>query len=313
MRVGLYGLGNLARHHLTGVVQALASMGPHHELFLMDAVKSQEEIEAWTLKSMPARHSDLPTPICLSMAENSLNSNLDLLINCANVDGRLHAPYDKAKYVVIEKPIANKMENLELLRDKIEQCGAKVWVNTPRRMWSVYQKVAGFLSGKNRLRIEVLSGAIDLLGNHFHMMDTLSCLSNSPIASASFSDLKFRKSKRAGFVEALGVFKARSQNGDLCWFSGDDVDAPLSVTILSGTLHIIIHESTGVIEIWEAGELLERDEFQVEQNYQSELSRIIVQSIETRKNLDLSDFDTAFHNTALGLKALKSWPGAEFS
>ena len=108
-------------------------------------------------------------------------------------------------YWLIEKVLAQSKFELNLI--KIETSKSKgVWINTPRRMMSMYQTLKSKFSDKNILRFKMIGGLWGMACNAIHFIDLVSWWTNESLSSIDTSKVnkEWIKSKRLGYFEITG-------------------------------------------------------------------------------------------------------------
>ena len=108
---------------------------------------------------------------------------------------------------VLEKVLAQSCEQLDQI-ERILASNNSVWVNTPRRLMSWYQRIRSQLVANDigPIHVEVIGGSWGLACNAIHFIDLVSWWTNARVDYVDNRSLDFwESSKRDGFQEAFGT------------------------------------------------------------------------------------------------------------
>lgn len=239
----LIGLGNIGFRHLQG----LASMAMDIRLVGVDlnpeAVKRASA--AWL--ALPGAQGvftaavpNVPTPD-LAIVATSARGRDELTLGLLGHD---------AKKLVLEKVVFDRPEAFARVQDGLDRHHAQAFVNCPRRLWPIYQRLESLrLQAGGPIHLTVSGRALGFACNAVHFIDLLQFLSGESdvTATAKYVSLPW-PSKRAGFFEVWCDAKFSTPGG-----------ATLHLTVTPDapeTAEITAELSGDRISVTEAGGLL---------------------------------------------------------
>ncbi|NVK29841.1 MAG: Gfo/Idh/MocA family oxidoreductase [Gammaproteobacteria bacterium] len=166
---------------------------------------------------------------------------------------------------VLEKILAQSLRDLNRIEAALK--GQKAWVNTPRRITSLYKAFKTVLAGRGPLSFNLQVPGFALGCNSIHFIDVVSWLSDSPVERVDITaDSKgWYGAKREGYEEFNGKLIAHYSGGSTLTIDNTCIESKAQVVCDVGNDSFLLVESKGV---YCGGELLL--EGYVE--YQSELS-----------------------------------------
>lgn len=149
---------------------------------------------------------------------------------------------------ILEKMLAQSLSDLEQISMLLD--GEQVWVNTPRRISSLYVALRSLIKGE-RLMFTVRWPRLGLGCNAIHFIDAVEYLSGESIERVEINASSgWYESKRAGYLDFDGAMVATYSNGSKLQI----------LTDFSGTTNIICETNETSIVVDEVrGELKLRD------------------------------------------------------
>ena len=176
-----------------------------------------------------------------------------------------------AKGWILEKVLACSVEELDRISTALE--GQKAWVNTPRRITSIYRAMREILNDTSSvISFVVKIPNFAMACNSIHFVDTVEWLSGSKLSGIRINtEGGWFDSKRAGYKEFDGSLVACFENGSELVIDNSDSKVQ-KISITSGSNSYSLIESEG---IYTNNSLV--DSGRVE--FQSELSAHLVESI----------------------------------
>lgn len=202
-----------------------------------------------------------------------------------------------AKGWILEKVLACSIEELERIKKALSKQNA--WVNTPRRITSLYRSLLGKL-GDRVLSFEVKIPGFAMACNSIHFIDAVSWLSGSKLLRVQVAtEDGWFESKRVGYFEFDGYLRAFFENGsELVVDNSDSNEQQLGVTTKDNKLYI--DEGEG---IYSDEELIHGGRLEL----QSELSGRLFNSIENNDFFEfLPTLEESIHQHKLFFDALAS-------
>lgn len=306
-KVVVIGAGQLGSRHLQGVLKSDLDL----DVYVVDPVIASLEVAKERANEIEHRHS-----ITYITSIDELPELLDLVIVATNADVRAAVTEElvnnkAVKYLILEKVLFQDVADYDRIEKLLEDKSVKTWVNHPRRYQTFYAKVKEELELSNQTSIEVYGKNWGLGCNGLHMLDMISYVTNSNVASLSTSllDSDVLESKRAGFVEFTGAISGRLENGSeyiiRSLFSDDGAIKPLTITICTPETRIVVQEGgkTQVVVMKSSNnyvpEVSEHDML-----FQSDLSMFLVRDIFSIGSCELPLFKEASITHKLFIAAL---------
>ena len=231
------------------------------------------------------------------------NKNIDLVIVSTNATGRADLIADLSNqmeihYWVIEKVLAQSIDELNLISDKLQNYQG-VWVNTPRRMIKWYQEIITSTPNRSPITCAVNGKDWGLACNAIHFLDLVAWWSGEKIVSIQTDQLdpKWHKAKRDGYWEIFGSLSALYTNGSSLTLNSSLEDIGYQVSIETEGIKWDIQELNG-IAIRSDGK-----EFPGKLEHQSEITGRLIELILNTGSCELPDLETSI---ALHIKLLSA-------
>lgn len=241
-----------------------------------------------------------------------LSSNIDLAIVATNSDIRSKIiknllTLKLVKNLILEKVLFQKEEDYFEIEKLLSDKQVNAWVNHPRRMFPLYEKIKKSLEGSEFINYQVSGGGWGLACNGLHFLDHLSFISSASGCNISTSFLlsKIINSKREGFFEVIGNLTGKIGNHffDL---SCMEKFSPTIINISSEKINWIIDEANNRYSYaelatgWKWNHQEEKVVF-----FQSELTHVAVKSILLNKSSSLPTYKEAVGNHLPFISSLK--------
>jgi len=209
------------------------------------------------------------------------------------------------RYWILEKLLVQSAAELDNLSKILS--GAKIWVNTPRRMLPWHKQIRTSLIKQAPLHLKVTGKAWGLACNSVHFLDMFSWFTGEPLESISTEELSrhWIKAKRPGNWEILGEFKSKFTGGSTATFSveyGEPSDLSYQFHIEDGDMSWSIDE--------EFGTAVRSDGFSVSGRlpFLSEVTPLLVDEILSTGQCELPSLETSSETHRVFLAAmLEHW------
>ena len=246
-RVAIIGAGQLGSRYLQGLVHCklplhILVIDPSKES-LVRAQDRWNEVSAVTF---------IHSVEFLKSYKALKNKITDIAIISTNSKGRAELITDlsnqlEVRYWVIEKVLAQSIEDLNLISDKLQNYSG-VWINTPRRMMKWYKEIITSSPNWSPMTCKVSGKEWGLACNAIHFLDLVEWWTGEQIVSIQTDQLasEWQKAKREGFWEAFGVLTALYSNGSTLILNCTLEDAPYLVSVKTEMLSLEIKELDNV-------------------------------------------------------------------
>ena len=185
------------------------------------------------------------------------------------------------KYILLEKILFQTNEQIDEAYFLLEKYRVNTWVNCPRRMYPIYQKLKAMLANERFISLKVYGEDWGLTCNAIHFIDLWAYLSGNTSYSLDTNSLStsILQSKRVGYKELSGTLIGSNTVDDFSLTCLQGKGAPkLYITVESENYCIEINESKCVCKIRNV--LLDSEEIiSFSTIYQSELTHVFVRMV----------------------------------
>lgn len=299
-KVAIIGAGQLGSRHLQGLKGAKSPLS-------ITVVDSSQE----SLRVAQERYDAIPTngekEVRYVTDIASLPQNIDLVIiatgskpRAAIVKSLLNAKH--VKNLVLEKVLFPVLSDYDEVGKLLKEKNVRCWVNCPRRMYEMYQEIAGLID-KN-LPVKMIYGEENwgLCCNSIHEIDIFMymCGESEYTLDTSGVNNTIEASKRNGYIEMTGTLRVKTPNGsELKLISVNGYEGFSGITIDNGDIHVSVDESHGA---WRVGD----DNHTFAVPYQSQLTGVLADEILVQGSCHLSTFEQSSNYHKPFIEALLS-------
>lgn len=240
--IAIIGSGQLGSRHL----QALATAGKENTIFISDP--NEESLKIALQRYQEVTNENSPQVVtCTGM--HQLPQQLYMVVVATGSTVRRNVieqllGYAKVDFLVLEKFLFPSPEDYDIIGQLLNDRAVKTYVNTPRRMFSYFQKLKEKL--KTPFDMHLSGTGWGLACNVVHYMDIMSFLAgDNGIARIDFiSDGILYESKRSGYAEFCGTVRVVDQQGNTgtftCYSEGD---RPVLLSITDKDRNYLIKET----------------------------------------------------------------------
>lgn len=278
------GAGNLGRRH----IQSLELSQQKLEIVVVDL--SEEALS--TAKELLEKEA-ISNKVSYVSSIALVEGVIDLAIVATTANSRL-AIFEEllaqnVKNIILEKIVFNSLADLDEAQKLISSNKeAKIWVNCPRRLYPIYQRLKKELAGETFKKFTVKGNNFGMGCNGIHFIDLIAYfIGDNNYQLSSKRIVEVPESKRKGYVELVGAldgsFEAGCQIEMLCGNEGDNVELELSFILDNGSL--LVNEQAGQA-VLRRGARSETIDFNVP--YQSELTGPLVDCIFSEGSCELT-------------------------
>ncbi|MDC3043069.1 Gfo/Idh/MocA family oxidoreductase [Candidatus Pelagibacter sp.] len=211
MKALIIGVGNIGMRHIQGLSKL---KDDQKHIYLFDLNKTYR----LRFENELSKLQDKLNYFFVQNIQEVKNINFDLVIISTTANNRgkiLNSILNELKFefIVIEKPICNSLDDLEILK-KISN--KKIFVNFPHRYcdWNlkIKKKIKEYFFNQ-KLEVFITGSNLNIACNISHFIDLVNMWTGSLPISVHHSDLnKWVKSKRDGFFELDGCISITFQN-----------------------------------------------------------------------------------------------------
>lgn len=162
-KVVIIGFGNIGKRYLEGIINSKLFL----EIFIIDVNRQNFDI---TLDNK----SNLNIYINFDNDLTKLPYYLDLVIISTTADVRFYV-FKKiliynTKYIILEKVLFSDYQHYRKVKRMIRNTPTNIWVNHPRRLYPLYQKLKEFIDNKKPINMVVNGGNWALASNSLHFV-----------------------------------------------------------------------------------------------------------------------------------------------
>lgn len=277
-KILICGCGKLGSRYLQGLLY----FNRESEIYVFDLSKESINISQNILENIPNKYNHKYT---FSDNINDFPKDYDLAIVSTTAKGRsslinfLNTNFN-IKNWLLEKVLAQSTNDLMIIQDILKHNNS-VYVNTPRRTWSIYIKLKDKLKLNFKKKMNVV-GNFGLACNAIHFIDLFAWLTGEALVSINceYLDNFWIESKRKDFWEVSGEVIAEYSNGSVLVINSKISNANFKIKLIDLVEYDIDEDS---------GNIYENQKKIIKENipYQSELTPIIVDAILTKGNCQL--------------------------
>jgi hypothetical protein len=240
--IAIVGSGQLGSRHL----QALSKSD--YNIFVVD---SSEESLAIAKSRFDEVNSGFNGNINYQTQISELPEQIDVCIVATSSKVRARViesllENSRVTYLVLEKVLFTTLPEYDTIGTLLEATGTKAWVNCPRRLYPVYNRIREELQGE-RIQMQLTGNNWGLGCNGIHILDLFAFLTrNSNIKlSSEHLDPIIHESKRPGYIEFTGTLLGSTNKGDTVSITSNQAESlsPMLFTITSPNIHYVIQQS----------------------------------------------------------------------
>lgn len=302
----IIGAGELGSRHLQGIIKSqydldVYCVDPSENSLAKAKSRSEEILHTHNLKFLK-NYNDIPQEIFLCIVATSANIReyvVKDLLKTLQIEN-----------LVLEKVLYQSIKSFENIDQEIEKLliKPKIWVNHPRRMFPIYQKIKTLAKNFGKLiEFNLIGSNWGLACNSLHYLDLIEFLAESEINIIDSESINnsIIDSKRSGFIEFSGKIKGELKNG--VRYEINDVPNIPSTSIsliLSFEKCVIFIQETPIqiCKIIHNNKINEDLEFIT--GYQSSLSTEIIDNLISGKELMLTRYNSAINTHKLFIESL---------
>ena len=288
----LIGAGAIGSRHL----QALAGLNREWRITVVD--RSQDSLAVAKYRYREVSKDGAPEPDYYDSLDN-LPEQIDICIVATPADGRLDLVRDvltrsKCRYLILEKVAFQSVDDFAEAEILFARHGVKVWVNCPRRQWSVFKELKLGLQGSERIECHFSRSHFALACNAVHLIDAFQFMTGFADVEIDASGLSaaVMDEKRAGYLEFTGILKATNRRGDVFTMSGyacSDTVPPI-MTVMSDKYRWIFKQLSGVVTKASPSTRWEWEEASVIIPPQSQMTDLVVRDLIADGRCELATF-----------------------
>lgn len=230
---------------------------------------------------------------------SDLSDDLDLVIVATGAKVRRPVvealiAQKKVRYLILEKFLFQKTEDLKYIKELLYNAGVKAWVNCPYRMVPFYKELKTKFEKITKFDYSVSGSLIGIGCNAIHYLDMLAYFSGQSDFKL-FNDALDKDvipSKRHGFIEFTGTLHGVSIEGShFALTSFGHGEAPVVISIVTETLRCLIRENEAKCWMSEASTNWVWQEIDFVIPYQSQLTHLAIQNILDTESCDLTTYE----------------------
>jgi len=291
-KIAIIGCGQLGSRHLQGLLKIDFPIS-------IDVVDlSDESLNLAKSRAKEIQTKVNPENIRYLTLIDQMHDNIDLCIIATSANIRFKVIKEllklkKVKNLVLEKvlfqTIDEYLEAFKLFKKNKISC----WVNCPRPMFEIYKDIKSKIRRNDIVTYIVTGGEWGLACNAIHFIDNMAYLTQQSNFNYDHSGIsKIIEGKRNGFIEFVGTFIARQNNGsELILHSRLDSSAPLKSQIFTENYSWSIDEISGVIIESSKEKKWQEHSRKIQIPFQSDLTNHLASQILLDKKCDLTSYD----------------------
>ena len=307
-RILIIGAGQIGSRHLQG----LMTMESEIEIGVIDPAAGSLDVARDR-----AQQAGIPANVKKIFYGHSIEDisfdKTDLAIIATNADTRadvIKKLLDKqtVSNMLLEKVVFQSEKEFEEISRLLESNKTGVWVNTPRRIYTFYNKLREAVRDEPGVDIVVTGSGWGLACNMVHYLDLFAYLSGSEEIRADFTHLEKRiiESKRKGFYEANGSLGFSSDSGSLRLICTANGSPGTIIQISSGDMDWIISEAAGMVISLRRKAPVHDALKGIQLPYQSQLTGIVAEEILKTGSCGLPGLEESYRLHRMFLPVLRN-------
>lgn len=218
MKILLIGFGGIGRRHFQSLLTVRENI-----IYIYDINMAFE---------IPKGYEERVFKIDESFLVKNFSFDLLILATSANVRANILSkilPVLEIKKIIIEKPVAQSIKDLDYLKDTDKKI--PTFVNFPLRYYPIYEELKKMNISKD-LDISISGGDWGMACNIWHFLDLVSYITEGKLLNVEWYNTSWIPSKRDGFQEIQGQCEAHfSNNTNISLKSTPKKDTPVSIII----------------------------------------------------------------------------------
>ena len=300
------GAGQLGSRHL----QALAKIDFPANIQVVDP--NQTSLQVAEERYSEIAKNSLINEISFLGSIDELADEIDFCVIATNADVRLRVLKDllankSIRFLLLEKVLFQSLEELNEAQILLRPLEGRVWVNCPRRMFSVYQELKKYFVGKGPIHYQLIGSDWGLACNGIHFLDHLAWLVEDSLKELDITGLDaiIHETKRPGFVEFTGVLQGIYENGSrisLISIPNQQVDF---IKIYTENMQLEVREGDGIALLRQKNKQWEEEKIRFQNPFQSELTQLVAKEVLFKGTCPLTSFKESSVLHGFFLQAVK--------
>ncbi|MDR2457053.1 MAG: hypothetical protein LBD41_01000 [Clostridiales Family XIII bacterium] len=250
INIAVIGTGELGSRHF----QSLKLLPFPANLYAVD--KNKKALQATKIRyDEPNSQVGVDKKVYYLTEINKLPKKIDLAIIASTSKIRRKLienllSHSDIKYLVLEKILFDRIEDLDIINNLIIDKNIKTFVNCPMRLMPIYKEVKKIFEGKKELLYNSSGGRLGMVTALIHQLDLLYWMTGSDDFELDFfaTNSLFIPSKRDNYFELIGTILAKFDNGTVAtWSQYNDTKLPPRITIADDEKRIDIDNIVGNI------------------------------------------------------------------
>ena len=202
-KIAVIGSGQLGSRHLQGIV----GLGVECTIYVVDTSVTSLEVARQRVDDLDTKLSEIK----YLTSQCDLPAKLDYVVVATSANVRLSVIKQllvnrKIQQIVLEKVLFQYYDEYQEAVDLFKGTGVNVWVNCPRRGYSVYKEIKEFFNGSKINYLDIQGGQWGMGCNSIHFVDLFGFLTDGYPSQIQTNNLdkEIFPSKRAGYYEFSG-------------------------------------------------------------------------------------------------------------
>jgi predicted dehydrogenase len=300
----IIGVGNLGIRNIQGLLNL-----EHVVIHALDSdINSIENAKDFIRLESEINHID--TKVFFYDNLSKIDFKIDLIIISTTANGRaelisevlLNVP---AKFMLIEKVVAQTVEELYLINSNLQKSNIQAWINLPRRIMPSWQQLKDDINTNHPISLEVSGGKWGMASNSIHMLNLAEWMSDSKVqklTSLFTSSDKVYATKRNDYLDVTGEIFCKFQDESSIHIKSNSTTDPVIIKLLNNNNTFIVNEYKG----YYSKNYLKKQRFKLD--FQSEIIGLIVISIMNNSNCLLPTFESVFPSHVMLIEELSKHP-----
>lgn len=303
MKVLVVGVGTMGARHVQGCLRAVGvecvyvfdkdDKALHH---MQNVVKGDPSCNLDNIEIVK-EFNGLPRKVDLCIVATGAKGRAQLILSLKST---IHA-----EFWIFEKLLEQSLAAVDCIEEYMY--GQNCWVNTPRRVKKIYNKVPR-IDSETPFKAHVVGKTWGIASNAIHYVDYIEYLTSRRVTSVDpiGLDANWYSTKRSGYFDVKGELKIYFENdGKLILVSNED-EVGLKLSIQTNTHNIAIDELQNEYRCGDELTVMENE-------FQSDLMPLLIADLQNTHRCNLPDLSTSVRQHKLIISSLSNKNPKEIS
>lgn len=296
MIILVVGSGSLGTRHVQGCLRASEVSKVYvvdkdnQSLSNMQRIVNSDYLCDTERLNVATDYAEIPDTFDLCIISTSANGRANLLSELLEKI--------QVKFWILEKLLEQSLDGLVQIETSMQ--GQKCWVNTPRRIKKLYNKLP-IMDAAQAFHAQAVGNTWGLASNAIHYIDYFEYLSNRRAIKVITNSLNrhWYPTKRIGYSDIAGELKIFFENSGILTLSSKSSHQGLNLSVKTESYFANINELSGEYCVGEQSGVIDIE-------LQSSMTPQLISNLQKNATCELPDLNTSLRQHQLLISALLS-------